>query len=418
MIGIVASRLVDLYHRPCILLDARPGQPARGSARSVDGINITEAIAAQKALLIGFGGHPMAAGLTVQPDQLPQFARSISRYIQHLDQKAANLQALSIDSVVPLRDLSISLVERISRLSPFGAGNPALILAAYNLSIRQKSPIGKKGEHLKLIVKDASGTSSQVIWWQGVGAPLPEDRFNLAYTVRASDFKGNPQVQVEWIGFQEIQQESIDLSETSSDIEFVDWRNRSITPIQMENLMAEKPAIWGEGDIPPNLPAQNRLNLKPNPVLIIWNAPPGIVELKQALEAVKPSKIVLLANMQTNDRLVEFITGLSALVRYCLHENEGRFEIQSAAAHLGHRNTTIRCGINWLCAKGYIKLGPSLVTGRFHLLTPGIPELGIEKSELDLKMALKETNAYRLFYLRARPELIISAAQKMTAEKS
>ena len=82
VIGIVASELAERYNRPTILLAAPPGQPARGSARSIDGVNITAAIAAQKDLLLGFGGHPMAAGLSLDPAHLTAFRRGISRYVE------------------------------------------------------------------------------------------------------------------------------------------------------------------------------------------------------------------------------------------------------------------------------------------------------------------------------------------------
>ncbi|MCK5428851.1 MAG: single-stranded-DNA-specific exonuclease RecJ, partial [Anaerolineales bacterium] len=81
VIGIVASRLVERYNKPTILISAPSGEAARGSARSVEGVNITAAIADQKDMLHGFGGHPMAAGLSVDPGRIPEFRRALSRTI-------------------------------------------------------------------------------------------------------------------------------------------------------------------------------------------------------------------------------------------------------------------------------------------------------------------------------------------------
>ena len=82
VVGIVASRLKERYNKPVILLNTAEGEPARGSARSIEGLHITEAIAAQKDLLLGFGGHPMAAGMSLEQENLPAFRKGLGKTIE------------------------------------------------------------------------------------------------------------------------------------------------------------------------------------------------------------------------------------------------------------------------------------------------------------------------------------------------
>ena len=415
IVGIVASRLVELYQRPCILLVTPPEGPARGSARSVEGINITRAIAAQKELLIGFGGHPMAAGLSLQIDRISEFRKSLSRFVRDLNVDPGRAAAVQIDAFVPLQDISMPLVESISKLAPFGAGNDALILAASRLHISARSIIGKTGEHLKLVVEDSSGTATQVIWWQGAGSPMPEGEFNLAYRLSASDFKGSPQLQVEWIDYEDSPVQSITLSEVSTNLQWEDYRITAPSREIWENILAQKPAIWAEGRVPPGISTANRVGLQPNQLLVVWSIPPGPREFKQALDAVRPARILLLGHASTLDKPADFLRELSGMALFSVNKKGGWFEISRAAAACGQRTIAVRLGIKCLCANGQLQIIRNSDPDRFQLALSGSFTSDLDLIDSDLGLILKETDAYRQYYLRARPDLIISAAQKYSS---
>ena len=148
VVGIVASRLVERYGKPAVLLSVPPLLPpsqrggmgegglARGSARSVEGVNITAAIAAHADLLLGFGGHPMAAGLSLAPDRIPEFRRGLSRTVEAMSREAEVTPGLQIDGELPLSDLTLDFVADVERLAPFGPGNPPLTLVSRDLTVR------------------------------------------------------------------------------------------------------------------------------------------------------------------------------------------------------------------------------------------------------------------------------------------
>jgi single-stranded-DNA-specific exonuclease len=199
VLGIAASRLVELFHRPAILLANPPGEIARGSCRSVAGIHITAALAENQELLHGFGGHTMAAGLGLPGENIAAFRKAMAKTIERMSAGAAIGRELALDAYLPIGDTTAELVEQLERLSPFGPGNPPFVLAARDLEIKSNQIIGKAKDHRQLIVEDTAGIARKVTWWQGAGQPLPEGRFDLAYKVRMSDFRGQRDIQIEWI---------------------------------------------------------------------------------------------------------------------------------------------------------------------------------------------------------------------------
>ena len=221
IIGIAASRLAERYQRPTLLLTGR--DPIRGSARSVDGVHITEAIRACGQLLLGFGGHPMAAGLSLPAENLTSLRRELSRAVEiqlkTADRPPAEFQ---IDEFLSLDELTLDLAAQIEQMAPFGAGNPPLLLATRNLELAASQKIGKTGEHIKLAVRDETGNVASALWWGGAEEEQPSGRFDLAYTLRASDFKGQKQLALELVDFRIVAEKPLEIE--SPKIETIDLR--------------------------------------------------------------------------------------------------------------------------------------------------------------------------------------------------
>ena len=204
VIGIVASRLVERYDRPALLITSPPGELARGSARSIPGVDISVAIAAQHELLEGFGGHPMAAGFSLQADNIPEFRKGVSRTVIEMLGDTRYEPTLQIDADIPLEDITLDLIAELERLAPFGPGNPNLVYSSRNLRYRKVDPLGKSGDHLLVRLEDSSGAEHKAVWWGGGIEPLPEWMANgalldLVYTARSRNYKGKQEVQFEWL---------------------------------------------------------------------------------------------------------------------------------------------------------------------------------------------------------------------------
>ena len=410
IIGIVAGRLAEKYHRPTILIAAPPGELARGSARSIEGCDISAAIAAHGDLLEGFGGHPMAAGLSIEPVKIPEFRQALSRTVRRRCADVLSSEpTLEIDGYVPLTDLSLGFVQEVERLAPFGAGNPPLILATRGLSLIEHTTVGRTGEHMKLIVEDEEGTTQQVLWWRAEAADLPQGRFDLAYTVRASDFRGRRHVQVEWIDSRPLAEPTTLRRSPQPAVEVVDYRYAPDPRNELEQLQSEtEVTVWSEGK--DTVSGLGRNDLAPAESLVIWTAPPGGPELRAALGQVSPRVVYLFAVDPGLGRPESFLTHLARLAKRALIEQGGTVDLSSLLTATAHREETVRAGLAWLEAKGHVVL----LQGRDDVirLTPGdgSESRALSGAAARLRALLEETAAYRAYVARADAEALINRA--------
>ena len=410
VIGIVASRLVERYNLPTIMLSTPPGQAARGSARSIEGINITESIAANQHLLLSFGGHPMAAGLSIEPENIPEFQRSLARTIQASQGTERPIATLQIDGYFPLSDLSLDLVTQIERLSPFGPGNPAPLLATRNLNLSGYTSVGRNAEHMLLTVEDETGYERRVIWWQGAGWPLPQGRFDMAYSARASTYRGQRDVQIEWVDFRSIEEKPLQLTTTKLPISITDYRHTE-QPSRLVATLLDQPDIqvWCEGLAEPSFPALDRYKLATScKNLVIWTIPPGPAELRTVIEKISPESVYIFDVDPGLDQPEIFLKRLAGLVKYSIKTNLGNLSLSKLAAASSHRIRTVRAGIKWLETHGHICVdeqdGDDLVVHGIH--KP--PSENARQTAQLLKTLLKETAAYRAYYRKADKNALIN----------
>ncbi len=409
VVGIVASRLVELYHKPAILLTAPAGEAARGSARSIEGINITEAIAAQSSLLLGYGGHPMAAGLAIKPENLPAFRRKINETVSQQMAGKELTAEIQIDAYLDLDQVNLELVEKIDTLAPFGPGNPPLTFAVRNLSMTSAVPIGKSGEHLQVIVEDHNGQTRKIIWWQGADSPLPEGRFDLACTIRASNFRGQREIQMEWLSYRQLEEAAKTAKFNREKIEVFDFRNNADAESILYQAMQNEPVeIWQEGEAISGLPGHARARLQPAPTLAIWTIPPGRRELEDAIQQVQPKRIMIFAHHPGSDEPQAFLVRLAGLIRHAVTTYQGKINLQDLCAATGQREITLITGIRWLAAKGYIRI-ENQSDHLFQVAEGGVPDTALRTAiEKDLLVLLQETAAFRGYYLRASTDSLIN----------
>lgn len=400
VIGIVASRLVERFHRPVVLIAAPSGELARGSARSVAGCNITAAIAAHAELLAGFGGHPMAAGLSLDAERIPEFRRKLARTFHDQVGEIAAQPVLQIDGILPLADLSLELVADLERLAPFGPGNPSPVLVDRDLSLKSTALIGRTREHLQAVVEDAAGSPRRVFWWQGAGWPLPEGRFDLAYTVRATTYRGQRDVQVEWVDAWSIEVPGAAVEPSKPAV--VDHRHQPEPVAILEQLRNEiEIQLWCEGEARRKLGGRDRTGLESGETLVVWTTPAGRAELEDGLQHVQPKTVVLFAVNPGLDRPDAFLARLAGLVKRALSAKDGQISVRMLAAATAQREATVRVGLRWLAARGHVRIAAE--EGDEVRIESGDGVLGVETSALmpQLQSLLEETAAYRRYFEQA-----------------
>ena len=395
VVGIVASRIVERYHKPAILFTAPAGEPARGSARSITGLNITAAIAAQKDLLIGFGGHPMAAGLALEAEKLSEFRRKLSRTVEKmLGEGRFDEPVLQIDSWLDLDSANLELAEQLESLAPYGPGNEKPVLASHNLRLKSSASLGKNKDHLKLTVEDENGVAQQVLWWNGGSEELPSGKFDLAYTLRASNWRGERQAQMEFVDFRVIEVEKVEIARKA--LEVLDLRACE-KPLERLKIEAQKPdnQCWAEGQEKKRVNGRDRNELQPAGTLIVWSTPASREELNAALEAVRPQKVVVFAIDPSADEPRAFLERLAGLVKFTLNKKFGQTGYAELAAATAQKIAAVRLGLRWLSNCGQVSIEKQ--TGNELLLTTGstVDEIAAETDYSQLASLLKESAAYR-----------------------
>jgi single-stranded-DNA-specific exonuclease len=419
VIGIVASRLVDRYDCPVLLIASPDGELARGSARSIPGVNISAAIAVHQQILESFGGHPMAAGFALPRDRIPEFREALSETVAQMISEAHLEPTLTIDGHLPLSELSLELVSDLERLAPFGPGNSNLVLVDRNLHLVTQKPLGRTGEHLQMIFEDEYERSYKAVWWGGGIEQLPEwlvsgASFDLAYTARSRDFRGTKELQIEWLEAHPREAPSIEVTTRPREVAVHDHRgaNKPLSLLK-EIYDPQRRLVWAEAGAQGELSevgihSCDRYSLSPMGELVIWTSPPSIQDLHAALEVVEPEIVHLFAVDPGTDRLEDFLRRLSGLVRYALRANQGQVSLAALAAGTAQLEVTARLGIDWLVAGGHLELGSS--DGDKLSLVEGdwVKKEGLRSISDDLKSLLVETAAFRAFYSRADVDLIIN----------
>ena len=148
VLGIVASRLVETYHRPSIVISF-DGDVGRGSGRSIEGFHLFNALRECEPMLERFGGHRMAAGLTVRRDRVEELAARLQEMARRDLSDRKPVQELRLDLEVPMKRIGGDLLQRLGHLAPFGSGNPTPVLMVRGVALDRPARVGNDGGHLR-----------------------------------------------------------------------------------------------------------------------------------------------------------------------------------------------------------------------------------------------------------------------------
>jgi single-stranded-DNA-specific exonuclease len=203
VIGIVASRLVECFHRPVVLIaGGEPGEDWVGSGRSISAFDLHGALGACSRLLGRWGGHRAAAGLSIAPDNVEAFAEAFAEHAAGVLSPEDLRPVTPVDAVVRGSELTLGLCEELERLAPFGLGNPNVTLMAVGAELSDLAAVGE-GKHLRLAVTAAGARSGAIAFGRGAALDryrLP-GRYDVAFRLVANHWNGTvtPQLVVKGI---------------------------------------------------------------------------------------------------------------------------------------------------------------------------------------------------------------------------
>jgi single-stranded-DNA-specific exonuclease len=201
VVGIVASRVLQEFYRPTIIIGGENGE-MRGSGRSIAGFDLAAALRECGHLLVRHGGHAMAAGLSILPDNIELLREKLNE-VARRTLKPHDLQpTLRLDAEVGLDEMGFETLYALERLKPHGHGNPTTQFCARNVShARPLQRIGADKQHVKMKVTDGAATH-EAVWWNAGNKLLPVGKFNLAFIPEINEFNGTRCVQLKVLDWQ------------------------------------------------------------------------------------------------------------------------------------------------------------------------------------------------------------------------
>ena len=194
VVGIVASRLMRMYHKPVFVISIDGNGIGKGSGRSIAGVSLVEAIRACRSHLIAGGGHHMAAGLSIHEDSIEAFRADFARFVRESCGDQDLKPKILVDAEVKLADLSLDFLSSYELLQPFGSANPQPVFMARDVWLAE-SPKRLKNNHLRLNLRQGFNERNAIFFGGGVH-PLPDPPWDIAFTVDRNVFRGRVSVQI------------------------------------------------------------------------------------------------------------------------------------------------------------------------------------------------------------------------------
>ena len=201
VVGIVASRVLRTFYRPTIIIGGAPGEATgdgwRGSGRSIEGYDITAGLAHCRELLLRFGGHEMAAGLSVKPENIAKFREALNEHARQTIPAEALVPAWRLDAELSFGDLNEELVEELSQIEPTGQENPKPLFCTRGVRIRNEPRVvGKTGEHLKLWLTDGRNSFDAIGFGMGKREFKAGDAVDIVFAPEINEYEGRRSVQL------------------------------------------------------------------------------------------------------------------------------------------------------------------------------------------------------------------------------
>ena len=370
IIGIVASKLVEKYYKPVFLMTyVKEKDQFRCSARSIEGVPLYDVLAANAELFDNFGGHKLAAGLgfTGAKTSFDAVKKALNTTIKEYTSTNDLKPFINVDMLVEPQDVTIDLVEEISKLEPFGASNRSPVFAMNNLKVTQKKLMGSDNSHLRLNVSSGSREFT-VIWWKHGDICLKSgDSMDLAFHPQINEFNGEISVQ---LIADDIHSEVLDANEPVSTCRYKINDCRSKTGIlsnvndyiknsgRIIKIFAEskpiKDSLKSFAAIFDNI--FTRQDIPECEDLIFFDYPADRETLDLILDKTHAKRLHFMSYEQKIYDERDFFNTFSKMLKYACHNNGGKVELIRCASFLGKSVEVIEMILALYAEIGFINI--------------------------------------------------------------
>ena len=370
IIGIVASKLVEKYYKPVFLMTyVKEKDQFRCSARSIEGVPLYDVLAANAELFDNFGGHKLAAGLgfTGAKTSFDAVKKALNTTIKEYTSTNDLKPFINVDMLVEPQDVTVDLVEEISKLEPFGASNRSPVFAMNNLKVTQKKLMGSDNSHLRLNVS-AGSREFTVIWWKHGDICLKSgDSMDLAFHPQINEFNGEISVQ---LIADDIHSEVLDANEPVSTCRYKINDCRSKTGIlsnvndyiknsgRIIKIFAEskpiKDSLKSFAAIFDNI--FTRQDIPECEDLIFFDYPADRETLDLILDKTHAKRLHFMSYEQKIYDERDFFNTFSKMLKYACHNNGGKVELIRCASFLGKSVEVIEMILALYAEIGFINI--------------------------------------------------------------
>ncbi len=371
IVGIVASKLVEKYDRPALLIALdNEKKEARCSARSIEGLNLFETLSVFSDYFIQFGGHALAAGFTSSLEKIT-FEDLRKLILNHINKtlNAEKLQPeLKIDMNIESKDLTTDFINELDKLAPYGESNAYPIFAIPDLTLKSIAPLGKKKNHLKIFLSDTENNCIECVWWQKDNLNInPSEKVDVAFIPSLNSYMDKDTIQLiikdirkisdrNKVNIQPIQtqiseeelleQDDLFFNPENSEIKWLDYRQEKGFKREYINYLKSirnNLSVFAESrrslEIIENIDflkpcLVNRLNIKSSKYLILLDLPCDDMTFINIIKKIDPEEIHLFGLI--NDIVpVDLIKQISGMLKYAYNEKQGIINLEKASSAAG-----------------------------------------------------------------------------------
>lgn len=298
VLGIVASRIVELTNKPTIVLsDQDRNQIYKGSGRSVEALNLFKAVDPVRDQLVAFGGHHMAIGVTVEGSQVESLADQLEQAALNNGLNFNDRPTMNIDLKVKISDFSEKLVADLKILGPFGTNNPVPKFELEDVQVKDAKAIGKDSSHLKFTVEDGGTSINAIAFKRGEITDILNNISNsisVVGTINTNEWRGNVSLQfmtddIKINGLQVVDKRTSNLSKNlfEKDTQYIFFNQKLMDSVLNQNINRKFYHFDSE-------------SISKNQTIVLVDCPDNLVELTEVMKTAQPARIVTYFFHQTD----------------------------------------------------------------------------------------------------------------------
>lgn len=417
--GITASKLCETYSVPVLMMSLKEdGKTITGSARSIPGIHMYDALKECADFLDKFGGHAAAAGFSLQREKLIGFEKSMEQVLAQQLEQIGGVQEIEVDDCLLLSQITPKIYQDLQQLAPFGEANPVPKFLCPNAEVVYHRPTSNE-KHLRLIFRESDIQYPAIWWWNG-GAEF-SSQVDLVYSIGLNRWQGREEIQL--IVDQLVSKVALPKGMVAPEESLVfaiedqrNWRELGAKVPFIQNAVCfvegaprkefEPGGIFSNSS--KEIQTMHRYELIQKENLVLLTIPPGLRIFKELLYMIRPKKVILAYSARNLRSNVEFLKELMGIVKFIIQQRKGKTNIYQLSTILSEMENTVTVGLKVLEEKGLI--GVEFVGPETLLLKrgDGQSKRGLKTQEKKLKALLGESRAFRKYLLEVDPERIKS----------